>query len=121
MQVMGVGHEPGDCAEESKRGRDGYCTFNFPAVFLILCVLREDGQASKQESQNYDNDRCDHATYLRCVIIESAKPLPYTSVKGTTAWGSGFGCVENKKTRRSVSSLYFGDIHRYLITISVCQ
>ena len=56
MQVMGVGHEPGDYAEESQRGRNGYCTFNFPAAFLVLCVLREDGQASKQESQNYDND-----------------------------------------------------------------
>ena len=56
IQMMGVGHEPGDYAEESKRGRHGHCVHDLLPAFAVFYILREDGKTSEQESQNYDNN-----------------------------------------------------------------
>ena len=62
-------------------------SFDPSAAFAVLDELGEDGQPSEQESQNYDDDGCNHAAYLRCVGCKSAKPLPHTGIEEDVSMG----------------------------------
>ena len=65
LQVMGMGHDPDYRTEQDKSGWDGNSALDHLTALPILCELDENGQASKQNSQNKEGGRSKHATYLR--------------------------------------------------------
>jgi len=102
-----LGHEPGDRAKEGKRGGDGHEVLDLLTTLRILYVLHKDGQASKQDSQNYDDDGCKHGAYLRCGMCESAKPLPHTGITRGRRHGEAALKVAGNKKRPVDNRLLF--------------